>query len=292
MTHLASNPEVAPERDEGGVTAVRSRRSSPGTVLARWASDGWRPLLAMLVLVFIWWLITKIKLAPSYLVPSPQETWQTIVDNPGYLWDNTLVTAYETVAAFVLSVVFGLIAAVAMVYSRTVEKTAYPLLVLAQVVPKIALAPLFVVWLGFGLTPKILIALLIAFFPVVVSGYVGLRSIDPEMLDLASTMGAGPVQKFLKFRFPASLPHLFSGLKVAVTLAVTGAVVGEFVGANKGLGNVILEANGNVNTALLFAALIVLSVLGVVLFLLVEVIERLVMPWHTTVRGASATTTS
>jgi NitT/TauT family transport system permease protein len=290
MTHLISTGEKAAERDPDGVTMVRSRRGSVRTTMLRWASAGWRPLLAVLVLIGIWWLITAIELAPPYLVPSPQATWQTIVDNPGYLWDNTLITAYETLAAFVLSVIIGLLAAVAMVYSKTVEKTAYPLLVLAQVVPKIALAPLFVVWLGFGLTPKILIALLIAFFPVVVSGYVGLRSIDPEMLDLASTMGAGPVQKFLRFRFPASLPHLFSGLKVAVTLAVTGAVVGDFVGSNEGLGNVILEANGNVNTALLFAALIVLSVLGVVLFLLVELIERLVMPWHSTVRQAAVTT--
>jgi NitT/TauT family transport system permease protein len=257
-----------------------------------WLSAAWRPTTLLIGLILLWWLLSAAHVMKSYLLPSPETTWQAIIHNGGYLWTNTLTTAYETVVAFAISAAFGIFAGVVMVYSRSAEKTVYPLLVFAQVVPKIALAPLFVVWLGFGITPKILVAVLIAFFPVVVSSFVGLRSIDPEILDLAATMDASPLQVFFRFRFPASLPHLFSGLKVAATLAVTGAVVGEFVGSNKGLGNVILEANGNVNTALLFAGLIVLSVFGVVLFLVVELLERALMPWHSSRRLESAASTT
>src|SRR5699024_7240813 len=127
----------------------------------------------------------------------------------------------------------------------------------AQVIPKIAIAPLFIVWLGFGPSPKILVAVLMAFFPVFISGLAGLRTVDPEILQLTSTMGASKIKTFVKVRLPAALPELLSGLKVAATLAVTGAVVGEFVGANEGLGYVILQANGMLDTAMLFAALII-----------------------------------
>lgn len=249
-------------------------------MLATWASAAWRPVAVLVALVLLWWLLSSAHVVKSYLLPSPGTTWLAIQHNVSYLWSNLLTTVYETLAAFVISIVFGILAGVVMVYSKTIEKTLYPLLVLAQVVPKIALAPLFVVWLGFGNVPKILVAFLVAFFPVVVSSFVGLRSVDPEILDLAATMDASPLQVFFRFRFPASLPHLFSGIKVAATLAVTGAIVGEFVGSNNGIGNVILEANGNVNTPMLFAGLIVLSLFGIVLYLVVEVTERLVMPWH------------
>lgn len=285
-------PNERPAEDLAGEQPTASSRGRRRTTsLSAWWSGAWRPLLALVALVIGWWGLSASGVIAPYLLPSPGETWKAIVDNAGYLWSNTLTTAWETLIAFGISVAFGLFCGVVMVYSRPVEKTLYPLLVLAQVVPKIALAPLFVVWLGYGLSPKILVAFLIAFFPVVVSSFVGLRSIDPEILDLAATMDASRVQTFFRFRFPASLPHLFSGLKVAVTLAVTGAIVGEFVGSNKGLGSVILEANGNVNTALLFAALVVLSLLGVILFLLVDIVERVAMPWDYSRRVDSAATT-
>jgi NitT/TauT family transport system permease protein len=197
-----------------------------------------------------------------------------------------LTTTWETLVGFVLAAATGLLAAVVMVYSSTVEKTMYPMLLFAQVVPKIAIAPLFVVWLGFGSSPKIVVAVLMAFFPIVISGVTGLRSVDPELLELVATMGAGQAQTFRKIRFPASLPHLFAGLKVAATLAVTGAVVGEFVGANEGLGYVILQANGNIDTPMLFAGLIIMSLLGVLLFAVIEIAERLLLPWHASRRTA------
>ncbi|MEV0524022.1 ABC transporter permease [Streptomyces sp. NPDC050439] len=269
---------------------VDRSRPTPSQRLAEAAEKSWRPLVLLLVCFGVWWLIAATEMVEAYLVPSPGATFDVILDKPDYLWQHTWVTTYETLLGFVIAVVVGILAAVLMVYSTTVEKTLYPILLFAQVVPKIAIAPLFVVWLGFGIAPKILIAVLIAFFPVVISMVTGLKAVDPEMLQLSATMGARPWQTFLKIRFPASLPHLFSGLKVAVTLAVTGAVVGEFVGANEGLGYVILQANGNLDTPMLFAGLLVMSLIGVVLFVLVEIAEKLLLPWHASRRDVAATT--
>ncbi|WP_235921632.1 ABC transporter permease [Lentzea tibetensis] len=256
-----------------------------------WLERTWRPALLLVAFLALWQVVTATGLIAPYLVPSPGDTLDVLVGKWPYIWQHTWVTTYETVLGFVIAAVVGVLAAVAMVYSGTVEKTLYPILLFAQVIPKIAIAPLFVVWLGFGLGPKVLVAVLIAFFPVVISMVTGLKSVDTEMLELASTMGGGPLKTFVKIRFPASLPHLFSGLKVAVTLAVTGAVVGEFVGANEGLGFVILQANGNLDTPMLFAGLIVMSVVGVVLFVLLELAERFVLPWHVSRRGSAVTTT-
>ncbi|MGW6741265.1 ABC transporter permease [Streptomyces sp. NPDC055025] len=278
----------APAEDVAGV----AERGRPGTGerLARAAEAGWRPVVLLGACFAVWWIIAAAELVEPYLVPSPGETLDVLTGKAGYLWQHTWVTTYETLLGFVIAVAVGVLAAVVMVYSSTVEKTLYPILLFAQVVPKIAIAPLFVVWLGFGITPKILIAVLIAFFPVVISMVTGLKAVDPEMLQLSATMGAKPWQTFARIRFPASLPHLFSGLKVAVTLAVTGAVVGEFVGANEGLGYVILQANGNLDTPMLFAGLLVMSLIGVVLFVLVEIAEKLLLPWHASRRDSNVTT--
>ncbi|MBF8188067.1 ABC transporter permease [Nonomuraea sp. K274] len=254
-------------------------------------AQSWRPVALLVACFAAWWVVSAARLVEPYLVPSPGSTLQVMWDKAGYIWHHGWVTTYETLLGFAIAVAVGVLAAVIMVYSSTVEKTLYPVLLFAQVIPKIAIAPLFIVWLGFGIAPKIVVAVLIAFFPVAISMITGLKSVDPEMVQLSATMGAGPLQTFVKIRFPASLPHLFSGLKVAVTLAVTGAVVGEFVGANEGLGFVILQANGNLDTPMLFAGLIVMSLIGVVLFLLVEIAEKLLLPWHASRRGDAVTTT-
>ncbi|WP_235624308.1 ABC transporter permease [Mycolicibacterium goodii] len=246
----------------------------------------------MAVLLAAWWAVTEAELVAPYILPSPAETWLAVQDNAAYLAHNTWVTTWETVLGFVIAAIVGELVAVVMIYSAGVEKTVYPLILFAQVVPKIAIAPLFIVWLGFGPSPKILVAVLMAFFPIVISGLAGLRSVDPEILELTSTMGASRFKTFLKIRFPASLPQLMSGLKVAATLAVTGAVVGEFVGANEGLGYVILQANGNVDTAMLFAALIIMSLLGIALFAIIEIAEKMLIPWHSSRRTINSATSA
>jgi NitT/TauT family transport system permease protein len=273
----------------GGAVTAR-RPTSVGAGLVRFVQGTWRPLAVLVAIFVAWWAVTAAKLVKPYLVPSPGKTLDVILAQSGYFADNTWITTYETVLGFIIAIAVGVLSAVVMVYSPTVEKSLYPLLLFAQVIPKIAIAPLFVVWLGFGLTPKIVVAVLMAFFPIVISTVTGLKSIDPEMLQLSATMGAGPGQTFWKIRFPASLPHLFAGLKVAATMAVTGAVVGEFVGANEGLGYVILQANGNLDTPMLFAGLLIMSLLGVVLFVIVELLEYFVLPWHASRRTDAATT--
>lgn len=287
MTELLE-PRVAgsPTPNRPGITT----RARPvfGSHIRSALDQLWRPLVLLVVIGALWWLITSMHWVASYLVPSPAQTWGALTKNAAYFWDNTLTTTYETLAGFAIAALFGVVAAVVMVYSHTIERTLYPLLLFAQVIPKIAIAPLFVVWLGFGLSPKITVAALMAFFPVVISAVAGLRAVDPEMLELVATMGSKPLQTFSKIRFPAALPHIFSGLKVAVTLAVTGAVVGEFVGSSKGLGYVILQANGNVDTPMLFAGLILMSALGVILFVLTELAERLLLPWQASRRSSGS----
>jgi NitT/TauT family transport system permease protein len=252
----------------------------------------WRPAVFLVACLLVWWLVTANGWIKPYLIPSPGAVIGEFQKDGPLLARASAITLGETVLGFVISVAVGLVFAVAIVYSRGVERTLYPLLLAAQVVPKIAIAPLFVVWLGFGLAPKVLVAVLLAFFPVVISSVAGLRAVDPELLDLAATMGANPWDSFAKIRFPAAMPHIFAGLKVAVTFAVVGAVVGEFVGANAGLGYLVESSNGNLDTPLLFAGLIAMSVIGIVLFAVLEVVERLVVPWRAAVAERDLSVTS
>lgn len=283
-----SSPENATMTLALAQRADRDRRE-PNAIVG-WLSRNWHPLVFVVAVFALWWIATALKWVQPFIIPSPADTWNAFADNFAYLMQHTWVTTYETVIGFIIAVVVGLFVAVVMVYSKGLEQTLYPVILFAQVIPKIAIAPLFVVWLGFGAEPKILVAVLMAFFPVVISGLAGLRTVDPEILQLASTMGASKFKTFLKIRLPASLPELLSGLKVAATLAVTGAVVGEFVGANEGLGYVILQANGNLDTAMLFAALIIMSLMGVILFGIIQIAEKFLIPWHASKRDVAAAT--
>ena len=182
------------------------------------------------------------------------------------------------------SVVIGVPIAIAIVWSEPFGKAIMPILIFSQTMPKVAIAPLFILWFGFGLLPKIVIAFLISFFPVVISMATGLLAVETEMLELIRSMAASKRQVFLKARIPTALPFLFSGLKVSITLCVIGAIVGEFVGANQGLGYLVLWANGQTQTALLFSVLVVLAVIGYALYSIVLYLERLAIPWHTAVK--------
>ena len=267
-------------------TARSGWRGLPERLLALWSAS-WRPLLLLGLVFAVWWVVTAREMVPTYLVPEPRAVWDVMLAERAMLLRHTYVTTYETLAGFALSAALGMLMAVAIVYSPTLEKATYPIILFAQVIPKIAIAPILVVWFGFGPQPKVILAVLIAFFPVVISGVSGLRSTDPELLDLAATMGASTWKTFWKVRFPGSLPHLFAGLKVAATLAVVGAVVGEFVGADKGLGYVLLLASGNLDAPLLFADLVLMSAIGVAIFIAVEVLEGLLIPWHASRRATN-----
>jgi NitT/TauT family transport system permease protein len=194
--------------------------------------------------------------------------------------DHSIVTLTEILIGFVLGVVLGLGLAIPIAYSTLVRNTLYPLIVASQAVPKIAIAPLLVLWLGFDIWPKIVVTALMVFFPVTVTAAEGFSSVDRNLLDLLRSVHANQAQIFFKVRFPHALPQIFAGLKIGITLAVVGAVVGEWVGADSGLGYLLVYANTLLDSTLLFAALFLLIVIGVVLFVLVGVLERLLLPWH------------
>src|SRR5213596_3134641 len=243
-----------------------------------------RPILLILILLVLWDLTIRVFRIPPYLIPAPEAVVRQLFVEWPRLWRESLVTTYATLGGFALSVAFGIPMALMIAYSRTIESFVYPLLVFSQSVPKIAIAPLFVVWFGFGIVPKVIAAFLLGFFPVVVATVQGFKSVEADVIDLARSMGASPLKVFLKFRLPTALPAIFSGLKVSVTLAVVGAVVGEFVGSNAGLGYVLQKANGTFDLPLMFAALVVLSMIAVLMFLVLEFIERTLVPWHASQR--------
>jgi NitT/TauT family transport system permease protein len=190
------------------------------------------------------------------------------------------VTLYETFVGFILAVIVGVVAAALIVVIPGLRDIVMPLLIIAQIVPKVAIAPILLIWFGYGLLPKVVIAFLVAFFPVVVNTAAGLAAVEKELLDLGHSLEASRWQIFWKFRIPSALPDLFSGMKIAITLAVIGAVIGEFVGGNRGLGYLIIIANQELDTPLAFAALFILSAAGILLYAAVEVAERLLIPWN------------
>ena len=247
-------------------------------------SPAMRPLWLIIVLIIGWDLCIRLFKIPPYLIPTPWQVVQQLFKEWPMLWREALPTLYATLGGFVLSALVGVPIAMWIAYSRLVESFVYPLLVFSQSVPKVAIAPLFVVWFGFGVVPKVIAAFLLGFFPVIVATVQGFKSIESDVIDLARSMGASPLKVFIKFRLPQAMPAIFSGLKVSVTLAVVGAVVGEFVGSNSGLGYVLQKANGTFDLPLMFAALVILSMIGVLLFLVLELIERWVLPWHASQR--------
>jgi NitT/TauT family transport system permease protein len=183
----------------------------------------------------------------------------------------------------------GFFIAVAIAYSKIVRDLTYPFLVAAQILPKIAFAPLFLIWFGFGLTPKVVIAALIAFFPIVINTAKGLTSVDSELLQYMDSLGANAWEKFTKISLPWAMPYFFAALKISITLAIVGAVVGEFVAAGEGLGYVINSSNISLDTELMFAAIICMSVLGIALYLVILLLERLFLPQGSDESGVQAT---
>jgi NitT/TauT family transport system permease protein len=215
----------------------------------------------------------------TFLVPKPSAVAESFRNNSEILWTNSLVTLKEVLLGFAVAAAGGLALAVLIVYVPLLKRILYPVIVASQTIPKIAIAPLLIVWFGFGLAPKIIVVFLIAFFPVVIASTVGLRSVDENMLHLVRSMGASGFQAFYKVRLVHAVPSIFSGLKIAITLSVVGAIVGEFVGADAGLGYLLLIANGQLDTPLMFAAVVVLSVMGIVLFAVISAIEQ-ITPGH------------
>jgi len=233
---------------------------------------------AAIILVAWHYYIVLLKI-PSVVLPSPWAVASAISSYSRALLSESWITLMECILGFFLAMAIGIPIAVIVTYSRLLNSMFYPLLVASQSIPKVALAPILLVWFGTGIESKLAMAFVIAFFPIVVDTVTGLRNTSPELLELARSLQSSRLQTFFKIQLPSALPFIFSGAKIAVTLAVIGAVIGEFIGADEGLGNLLLVANSQMNTSLAWAALVLLSVLGMILYASVVLAERILMPW-------------
>jgi NitT/TauT family transport system permease protein len=237
----------------------------------------------------IWEVLVDALGIKPVILPAPSVIFVTIGKHWGYLMQHTWPTFLAIGGGFVFAAITGFAIAVGIAYSRWVSELTYPFLVAAQVLPKIALAPLFLIWFGFGLTPKLVIAALIAFFPIVINTARGLSSVEPELIQYMKSLGAGWHEIFFKISLPWALPYVFASFKISITLAVVGAVVGEFVASDTGLGYVISYANISLDTELMFAGIFVLSALGVAFFLAIVAFERLALSWQTAIEATPET---
>lgn len=233
----------------------------------------------MLVLGVIWEASVYLFDIPVYLLPAPSVIWTDSTAIAGPIWGHTTATLYTVLIGFVVSILVSLPLAVALTSSRAVANAIYPILVLTQSIPKVALAPILVVLLGANELPRIVVTFLVAFFPLVIAIATGLMAVPSELIELGRSYKASILQELYRIRLPYAIPFVFSGLKVAITLSVVGAVVGEFVNADKGLGYLIVSATAFFKVPVAFGALIILSVMGIVLFQAIVVIERVFFPW-------------
>lgn len=243
-------------------------------------------LLIGLLLAF-WQVYVKQADVNQVILPSPSDIARTMSENRDLLWSDLQVTFKEIVLGFVLGAVTGMVLGILIAYSQVLERTLYPLVIASQVIPIFAIAPLLIIWFGFGITPKVLIAALIVFFPICVNQVEGLRSADQGAVDLMRSYGASGWRVFAKIRLPASLPYVLAGMQIGVTFSVIGAVIAEWVGAQEGLGALMLSANAQSETALVFGAIVTVAVVGVVLFAAVRVVGDLAWPWQAELRRHS-----
>lgn len=239
------------------------------------------PPLTLLLLLFMAWQIgTWVTRVPKWLLPSPWQVIQAGAEASHLLGPHVWQTLRETWLGLALALVVGLGLAVVIDFSALLRRTFYPLLVASQTVPILALAPLLIIWFGYGIMPKVIVVALVCFFPIVVSTADGLRVADPDLIALLRAMGANRRQIFLKVRLPGALPSFFSGLKIAITYSVVGAVIGEWVGASRGLGIFMIRSSKNFLTDRVFAAIAVTSLLSIMMFAVVVVLERALLPWY------------
>lgn len=253
--------------------------AAPGRIAA-WASAIAWPLASFAVLLLAWEWLVPVAGVPEYILPVPSAFFERLWTDRALIFQHTLVTANEIVLGFLMAAVISIPLGYVIVSVRLLEKAVYPVIVFFQLVPKIAIAPLFVVWFGFGLFPKVLLTFLLCFFPTLVASMTGFRALDERVLYLTRSMGATRWDTFRKVRVPAALNYIFSGLKVSAVFAATGAIVGEFVGANSGLGYLLLRGTSFLDMPLIFACLVALSLVGILFSYLVDGLEVLLMPWQ------------
>jgi NitT/TauT family transport system permease protein len=262
------------------LSALEEFRRAPGAFIRQRPH---LPLVPLVLVVFVlaWEGIVQAWHIQEFLVPAPSAIGRALMAGlTSRLYvDHFGVTLYESLLGFLIAAAAGIACGTVIAQFRVVEQTLYPYLVALQTLPKIAIAPLLIVWLGFGLTSKVVIAALVAFFPVLVNVIVGLKTVDASKLDLMRSLDASRWQTFRYVTFPNALPFVFAGLDIAIVFSVLGAIVGEFVGSQRGLGNLILQFHTSLDIAGMFAVLLLLAALGVGLHLLIQAIQRRVIFW-------------
>lgn len=238
------------------------------------------PLFLLAMGVAAWQIAVTAAHVPEYLLPAPSAVWHATVAERDLLLTNAAPTFEIAVAGFGLAFILGVTLAIAIHHSRLVELALYPLVIASQTVPIIALAPILVVLLGFTVLPKLIVVCLICFFPIVVNTVDGFKSVDPDLLNLMRTLGAGRLRLFRDVEWPTALPYVFSGAKVAATFSVVGALFGEWVGSSEGLGYLMQQKMAQFDTPIIFSAMVILSLIGIGLFAFIAAAERLLLPWY------------
>jgi NitT/TauT family transport system permease protein len=275
LTETSPVDQGWPESTEPVDARGRRRRRARSTFAAA------LPAAALLIAFFVaWGVYVEVADVRDVILPSPKAVAKSLVDNWDIYRSELAVTLREAVIGFLLAVVVGLVLATLVTVSRVLRLALYPLIVASQAMPVIALAPLLVVWFGYGPTSKVLVAALIAFFPIVVSTAAGLASLDAGAVTLMESFPASRYEIFVRARMPNALPQMFSGIKVAAPLAVVGAVVGEWVSADAGLGYLIIRSNALLATEIVFGAIVLLCLSGIALFLIVSIVEWFALPWY------------
>lgn len=235
------------------------------------------PVATVAACLLVWEGAVRVLNVPIYMLPPPSLVLHDVVFQYAYFLKHAIATTWAIMLGFALAVIVGVPMATLMVYSKTFSESIHPVLITAQVLPKVALAPLFIVWFGFGLLPKVIMTFLIAFFPIVIDTLTGLMAVRAESLMLIRSMGGNRWQSFWKVRLPTALPSMFAGFKIAMTFAVVGAIVAEFVASDSGLGYVLVEARANLATVTVFAAITWLIAMGFAFYYIVEFAERAVL---------------
>lgn len=265
----------------GGARRLRSRRGPrPRRGWRGWTGLLLPPLAFSLLFLGAWQAYCVLFDISDAALPTPVEVGQALWEQRELLWDNMWVTLQEIILGLLCAVVVGVALGALIRSSRMIERAVYPWLVVSQLVPIPAIAPVFVIWFGFDLRPKILVVALVSFFPIVVNTVDGLRAVEPELINLMRTLGASRRRIFFGAQLPAAMPFIFSGLRIAAAFSVIGAVFGEWVGASEGLGYLILVLNNQTATDEVFAVVVVLALIGIGLFALITLIERLALPWY------------
>jgi NitT/TauT family transport system permease protein len=249
-----------------------------------WAKQAGYPMVSIFLLLVLWEAWVWMFKVPNYLVPAPIEIFRALWENAALLLANARPSLFEAGVGFLLSIALGVPLAILAVAFDWFGRTVTPFLVFSQVVPKVALAPLLLIWFGFGMTSKVLIVFMMAFFPIFISMTSGLRSVESDMLNMMNSMRPTKYQVFAKVRVPHSLPYLIDGLKLAVTRSVIAAIVAEWISSDKGLGYLILYADAASKTPLLFSIIGVLAVIGLAFFMIVSYLGRLMVPWYFAMR--------